>query len=96
MGEKFVIYEIVPRYERVANLGDDRRLPVGLRQIKASCNSCSTMWQADESTEPLAGTFRSYTSAVNLICHCGEEETLKLRPLLARATGAHKVVLLPS
>ena len=90
---KFAVSEIVPEYARTENLGDDRRVAVGVRQLVATCAACQVTWRANRSSEPVPGTFRSQTNVIRLTCGCGQEDLIPLRPLLRHATGAHTIQL---
>jgi hypothetical protein len=92
----FNITAIVPDYQRSGNIGDDRRIPVGLRAADVVCNACGTSWRATPSRNPEPGHFLTHIGNFTLVCKstsCGRDELIELRPLLLLAKGQHTVAI---
>jgi hypothetical protein len=87
----FKITAFVPDYQRSGNLGDDRRVAVGIRAADVVCGACGSTFRATPSRNPDAGHFRVHGSNFTLSCQsqvCGKQELIAFRPLLLQAKGS--------
>lgn len=90
----FEINAYQPDYQRSGNMGDDRRVAVGIRSADVTCTACGAKWRATPSRNVAPGRFRTFTGNFSLRCKsCEREELIELRPLLLLAKGQHTVTV---